>query len=44
LQGLEVFPERMRANVEVSGDLGATEAIIDRALAAHRARIAGDHR
>jgi hypothetical protein len=39
LEGLEVFPDRMRANIEVSGDLGATEAIIDRTLAAHRARL-----
>jgi adenylosuccinate lyase len=39
LEGLEVFPDRMRANIEVSGDLGATEAIIDRTLAAHRARV-----
>lgn len=41
LEGLEVFPERMRTNIEVSGDLGSTEAIIDRTLAAHRARIDG---
>jgi 3-carboxy-cis,cis-muconate cycloisomerase len=41
LEGLEVFPERMRANVEVSGDLGVTDAIIDRILAAHRARTGG---
>jgi 3-carboxy-cis,cis-muconate cycloisomerase len=40
LEGLEVFPERMRANVEVSGDLGADDEIIDRAIAAHRARVA----
>jgi 3-carboxy-cis,cis-muconate cycloisomerase len=38
LEGLEVFPERMRANLEVSGETGATDAIIDRALAAHRER------
>jgi 3-carboxy-cis,cis-muconate cycloisomerase len=41
LEGLEVFPERMRANVEVSGDLGANDELIDRALAAHRARTGG---
>lgn len=39
LEGLEVFPDRMRANLEVSGDLGATEAPIDRAIAAHRDRV-----
>jgi 3-carboxy-cis,cis-muconate cycloisomerase len=44
LEGLEVFPERMGTNIEVSGDLGATEAIIDRTLAAHRARIDGARR
>jgi 3-carboxy-cis,cis-muconate cycloisomerase len=38
LEGLEVFPDRMRENVEMSGDLGADDAIIDRALAAHRDR------
>ncbi|MBS1891608.1 MAG: 3-carboxy-cis,cis-muconate cycloisomerase [Actinobacteria bacterium] len=38
LEGLEVFPERMRENLEVSGELGAGEELIDRALAAHRDR------
>ncbi|MBS1843338.1 MAG: 3-carboxy-cis,cis-muconate cycloisomerase [Actinobacteria bacterium] len=41
LEGLEVFPDRMRANVEASGDLGANDELIDRALAAHRARTGG---
>ena len=39
LEGLEVFPDRMRANLEVDGDLGATDELIDRAIAAHRARV-----
>jgi 3-carboxy-cis,cis-muconate cycloisomerase len=38
LEGLEVFPDRMKENAEVTGDLGADDAIIDRALAAHRDR------
>jgi 3-carboxy-cis,cis-muconate cycloisomerase len=41
LEGLEVFPERMRANVEAPGDLGADDELIDRALAAHRTRTGG---
>ncbi|MBS1882051.1 MAG: 3-carboxy-cis,cis-muconate cycloisomerase [Actinobacteria bacterium] len=41
LEGLEVFPDRMRENARVSGDLGATDELIDRILATHRARIAG---
>jgi len=41
LEGLEVFPARMRANLQVEGGLGASDAIIDRALAAHRARTGG---
>ena len=39
LEGLEVFPDRMRANVEVSGDIGADGELIDRILVAHRDRI-----
>jgi 3-carboxy-cis,cis-muconate cycloisomerase len=41
LEGLEVFPDRMRENVEVTGDLGATDELIDRVLAAHRSRTGG---
>jgi 3-carboxy-cis,cis-muconate cycloisomerase len=41
MEGLEVFPEQMRANLGVSGDLGADDELIDRALAAHRARTGG---
>ena len=39
LGGLEPDPERMRANAAgLDGDLGAAEALVDRALAAHRRR------
>jgi 3-carboxy-cis,cis-muconate cycloisomerase len=41
LEELEVFPDRMRENVAVSGGLGATDELIDRALAAHRSRTGG---
>jgi 3-carboxy-cis,cis-muconate cycloisomerase len=37
LEHLEVDPAAMRANVRVEGDLGASGALIDRALLAHRA-------
>ena len=41
LEGLEVDADRMRANIAVAGDLGASSELIDRALAAHRVRPAG---
>ena len=45
LERLEVFPDRMRENLALLGDLaeadlGATDELIDRALAAHRERTA----
>jgi 3-carboxy-cis,cis-muconate cycloisomerase len=38
LEGLAVDADRMRANIAVEGDLGASSVLIDRALAAHRVR------
>ena len=36
LEGLQVDPERMRANLTRPGDPGASGELVDRALAAHR--------
>ena len=40
LEGLEVDPERMRANLTRPGDAGAAGELVDRALAAHRTEVA----
>jgi 3-carboxy-cis,cis-muconate cycloisomerase len=37
LERLEVDPDRMRSGVPAGADLGAAGALVDRALAAHRA-------
>jgi 3-carboxy-cis,cis-muconate cycloisomerase len=36
LEGLQVDPERMRANLTLEGGTGAASELVDRALAAHR--------
>jgi 3-carboxy-cis,cis-muconate cycloisomerase len=41
LEDLEVFPDRMRENLEVAGELGGTDELIDRALGAHHDRMTG---
>ncbi len=39
LEGLQVDPERMRANLTRPGDAGSAGELVDRALAAHRTEV-----